>query len=207
MATKRAARKSQFGYFVDLRRGTLASDEPTLDDLKQQVTLAEKQLQHAVDGQVRLRAKIRKARTNDLPDTSHTREFQKLLEHPLIEKISVDESIRVRTGMINIRHGGEHFQVGRFAFRIHPQSGRIYFENLTYKVPFGHQHPHIKNGVACWGNIGPVVTQLFAARQYAALVHVCIKFLQSYVQEDTHRPFAKIEEWPRVSSTVAQQYS
>jgi hypothetical protein len=207
MAGNKIHIRRQLEYFVALRRGTATSNTPTLDELRQEVARAEKQVQKAIDGRSKLLGRIKKTGVLESPDASRTREFQKLLEHPLIEKVSVDTSIIVRTRMIYIRYDRQRYEIGRFVIRLNPDTQRVSFENLTRVVFFDCQHPHIKNRIPCWGNIGPTVAQLFRERQYIALVHVCLQFLQSYVRDVGHGPFCEITYWPLASSTGASQYN
>jgi hypothetical protein len=56
-------------------------------------------------------------------------------------------------------------------------------------------HPHVREGLPCWGSIGPSITTLLQERRYPAVITLCIEFLKSYTDSGSERPYLRIENW------------
>lgn len=122
-------------------------------------------------------------------------EFDKLVQHPDIESVSINGNIlEVLTGPIYIAHGPKVYDIGKFkiSLPVNPNAYIVKMVNLTRKRR-GTDHPHVNNGNPCLGNIQECLPDIIASRQFAAAINVCIQYLKSS-HEGGH--LSKLDSWP-----------
>jgi hypothetical protein len=86
--------------------------------------------------------------------------------------------------------------IGRFSFKINLRDGVQEFRNTVKKVrdDYGEaQHPHIRNGSACYGNANSSITSAINNREYYMAVMLIMSFLQTVDRVDSWGCI--IEEW------------
>jgi len=127
-------------------------------------------------------------------------EFDKLVEHPDIENISIDgESVVVFTKHIDIEYKNKVYSIGKFIIQLSTDARAgwvVMFKNLSNTIE-NCPHPHINShGMPCLGNIQECLPHMIGAHQYAAAISVCIQYLKSYSNDNDGKPYHNIEYWP-----------
>lgn len=89
-------------------------------------------------------------------------------------------------------------QIGAFDIVIDPSRGTLWFDNLTRTVN-NCQHPHIRDHVACLGNLLEALPSLFASREIAVIAQLAIRFIESVEPGDAWG--SQISSWPLVGET------
>lgn len=128
-------------------------------------------------------------------------EFDQLLTHPDIDRLEVrGKRIVVHTKPIQIEHGRSVYDIGRFEITISTDGSDhgVKMVNKTRRLDGAIDHPHVRCGFPCLGNIQETVPHLIAEYQYAALISLCIQYLKSYEDSGGHRPYRQITDWPLV---------
>jgi 3-phenylpropionate/cinnamic acid dioxygenase small subunit len=169
----------------------------------------------------------------------HTDDFNRLLEHPDINVVEVNNNyIVVETETVKIEHAGTIYTIGRFEIAIRIDgfavqeapaedlfseclddpdlwmvdealddseplpdvfpdpllSDSITLINISNKQS-DVDHPHVRDGLPCWGNIGPTISELLEQKRYPAVIALCIEFLKSYTDDGNNRPYLNIQRW------------
>ena len=136
--------------------------------------------------------------TDETGLTRFAEEFDKLLEHPDIERLEINnKQIVVFTKPILIAYNKADYNIGRFKITIHTDGSRggVRMINLTRTID-GYHHPHIQeHGVPCLGNIQEVIPHMIAEHKYPAMISICIQYLKSY---DNSAPHILLNEWPEL---------
>ena len=117
----------------------------------------------------------------------------------VLSVLPCDEGIEVYTRTIFVAHLGKRYRVGRFRISLYGNGG-INIVNVAnaQKCNNGYEHPHIKTGGApCFGNIQESLGKLMADRQYAVVVNMLYRYLESY---NPHRGVADINDWKEASN-------
>lgn len=110
----------------------------------------------------------------------------------LYRKIFVDgDNLVALTQKVEIIHDGKEYEIGEFEVRITLHSGDLDIRNLTGMTK-ECDHPHIREGKPCLGNIGPGVIMMIAEFELFGSLQMLHSFLHSY-NEDS--PYVKIEHW------------
>ena len=187
---------TQADRYVALFRDRDAPAKERLQRAQTEAQYAEEQLRACMQS---LEVAERQLATTQADDnTMRTAEFNKLLEHPDIESVAVGlDHIQVTTGPILIPFEGSTYALGAFAIRvqIYPEQTDVTIRNLTRIIGDGVDHPHIFQGVPCWGNVGPTLRLLLQEKRYPAVIALCIQFLKSYT-DDAGAPYLMIGNWP-----------
>jgi len=127
---------------------------------------------------------------------AYGKEFDRLLEVPKVR------DVRVRDGVVQVftdtlycddpRTTTTH-EIGHFRIEFQP-NGTVRWVNLDRQVN-NMQAPHVfPDGTACLGNMHEVIPELVANYEYAALVMVCIQFVESVNVDDSAG--TRINDWP-----------
>lgn len=104
-------------------------------------------------------------------------EYDRIRAYPLVHDLGVeDDRLIVTTLPLTTTYEEERINLGRFALEI-SLDGDIRITNLTRKL-WNFDHPHIRDGNPCLGNIQDGVAKLIGAYQLAAATQVLIDFLQ-----------------------------
>lgn len=77
--------------------------------------------------------------------------------------------------------------VGEFRIEIKWDTGetgvantRVIARNKTHPHPSGSDHPHVRNGNICWGDLGEAVVQKMATNSISELIDLTLMLLMSY---------------------------
>jgi hypothetical protein len=113
---------------------------------------------------------------------------------PFRELEIVDNTLRLETVDITLEHDERTYELGSLSVEIRLTDFRIRIrpgtDNQRVEEYF---HPHLSpDGVPCWGNVGPTVSQLVGERELAGLLPLIWRFLTSYNSRD---PYLPIDRW------------
>jgi hypothetical protein len=179
------------GHLVVLQK-QVTEQEARIVTIQQQLVGAVRQLDAATEA---LTLAEQKASTMSV---FFEQEFDKMVEHPDIEKIEVlNGVIKIYTGRITITHDAKNYDIGKFKIELYAdgRNGCVSMRNLTHRVNHA-DHPHVMDEKPCLGNIREALPELIAQWQFPAAVSLCIQFLKSYTASDGGRPYINIEQWP-----------
>lgn len=102
----------------------------------------------------------------------------------------------IKTPEMNIYEGPMIYKIGKFAIAIDGLTGthlNIKFYNLTNQKRFprngvyqgtSHDHPHIRNGLGCLGNLETLLSQALENRDVLSIVSLCKSYLNTVNVED-----------------------
>jgi hypothetical protein len=122
------------------------------------------------------------------------REFDQLAAcEPVVAVRAYPDRIEVDTKTVHIEHLGRKYEIGRMRVVLR-HDGNIEFFNLT-SPHGGCAHPHVSGNRACLGNITQAIAKLMAEREYAVVINMLFRFLESYNPQSPH---SKIENWKEV---------
>jgi hypothetical protein len=147
-------------------------------------------------------ASLEKA-TAQVVHTSHSvinceKEFRAIRQNPDVKRVRISKNtIVVDTRPITIRYKDSNYKMGTYRIIIltnvrYRNSIRELFEIRSIK---GSGHPHVSDGVPCFGNVSESIAQLMKSKKYPAVIAVCIQFLKSYTDSANHVPYTKIHNW------------
>ncbi|MCZ6660152.1 MAG: hypothetical protein O6916_01840, partial [bacterium] len=104
-------------------------------------------------------------------------EYDRIRAHPLVEELTAqDDRLMVTTLPLTATFEDELINLGRFEIKMH-LNGDLRITNLTRRM-WTYDHPHIREGVPCLGNIQEGVAKLIGTYQLAVVIQVLIDFLQ-----------------------------
>jgi len=112
-------------------------------------------------------------------------------EHIDITEIHGKAALIGYTDEIQIEHEGDIYKIGKF--RVTVQDAQILIENITNKRN-GCDHPHVRDGRPCLGDLGSTLPKLMGKHEYALVFNVVYKYLTSYNKQS---PYQKIEAWTK----------
>lgn len=135
-----------------------------------------------------------------LEKTRFSREYDKLLQHPLIKEINVNPgSISIITNNLlstPLKKDKTIRNLGEYDIIINTTSGNmgITVHNISRKVG-GKHHPHdMGDGRMCLGNIQEAVSKLMGGYEFAVLAGLLIEYLMNVNEEDTAG--RSVYNWP-----------
>lgn len=118
------------------------------------------------------------------------------------EEIEIDGlSVKALTKPVTIRYDGIDVEVGKFKVCIYGggDCNSIRIHNVTHKEDLC-DHPHIKNGIPCWGSYSRTITKYMAEYTYLQLLSTIANYLYSFNRGDDYRhlfqwlPAEKLEQ-------------
>jgi len=122
------------------------------------------------------------------------KEIEFLFSIPEVKNISIlGEKLIVETYPIEIEFAGGKYNLGEYLIEIDEERGEIRIKGSRNPKPEA-DHPHVKAGDPCLGNIKGKVYKLLADYRYGMLVQLLIEFLKSYNPDDK---FFEIGLWKR----------
>lgn len=127
-------------------------------------------------------------------------EWEKLIHMPGVEDVCIiDDSISVFLSKeISISFESIEYAIGKFRIDINEEDCDVRAHNLTRCVKNCY-HPHVQdNGDCCFGEISDGIAQLIGEYEYAALVQVMMRYLESY---NDANPYTSITNFPIVGET------
>jgi hypothetical protein len=121
-----------------------------------------------------------------------TEEYEVLLASPHVRSLAIDgERVELCTDAIHVQ--GVH--VGSFSVIVDFSAKTLRIINRTRPLGDGaarFDHPHVRAGVPCLGNIAGPVADLIASRDLPRLIPLIIAFLQSYYARGAYR---RLSQW------------
>ncbi len=177
--------------YVELARGRLTHE---IDDAVRQrrrlldeqqgyarrITESEREIRYLQDRESMIRA----AMDNRLKPEWLEREFDKIASLPEVSRIEVrDGTLSVYTRPLfaeeEVRHTGEvkYFDFGEFEIRIMQANGDIRMINLTTKGRDGIDHPQLRDGYGCLGNLREGLSVHIGRYEYYIAVQMLLRFL------------------------------
>jgi hypothetical protein len=104
-------------------------------------------------------------------------EYDRIRSHPLVTDLTIKDDLIIATTLpLTTTFEDERVHLGRFAIEIH-LNGDVRISNLTRRL-WNFDHPHIRDGSPCLGNIQDGIAKLIGTYQLAAVIQVLIDFLQ-----------------------------
>jgi hypothetical protein len=118
----------------------------------------------------------------------YEQEYDALRSRPHVASLVVrGEQVELTTDVIRI----QGVTVGRFSVHFGFSSGTIDITNQTgaqYDDETRYDHPHVRNGSPCLGNISRPIADFLANRDLPRLVDLTLDFLESYNADNPFRP-------------------
>ncbi len=122
----------------------------------------------------------------------YEQEYERLCSLPHVSSLAVrGHRVELRTGTIHVRG----ICVGSFCVNYDFSTRSLLITNLTkpvYSNSVRFDHPHIRNGYPCLGNIGRAISDLLASRDLPKLIPLTLDFLLSY---NPSQPFRRLDCW------------
>ena len=127
----------------------------------------------------------------------HREEFQRLIDLSDVREASMrDDVLQVFTDTVYVEHRGQRYEVGDFRIDIHFE-GYVMAHNLrNCGRDQTYDHPHIKRGAICMGNIREGIVKLIGEYQFAVVTQIMLDFLRTYNDGDAHCPITLWRESP-----------
>lgn len=123
-------------------------------------------------------------------------EFDRLRNHPHVAGVEVFEGgLRVRTTAIHIAVESRRYLIGRFEMELYV-GGRVLLHNVARVGADGCDHPHVKKGSPCLGNIAGPVAKLIGEFEFVTAAFLLLEFLESYNPENA---YCSVSHWKEVS--------
>lgn len=186
------------GAFSDYaRRGRRSHYEGTADAVRarrRQVSLLRKQLGQAV---ATLRAdELALARLEVAHEGDElVREFDLLVEHPRVAQVKFVGSRLVVTTTddfrLSARDGSWSRWLGAFQISLDMVTTEIKIRNLSTRRG-SSDHPHIHDGVICFGEYGAMVAELAGKGELLTLFEYLSQFLENYDPTDEYARYASL---------------
>lgn len=103
------------------------------------------------------------------------------------------------TQEISLESHGKKYKIGEFRIVIR-LDGSITFKNMTNRKGSQdtyYDHPHVKNEIACLGNIKEYVPRMLNEGEYIDLLALLLNYLKSYANgyETSEAPWCKVERY------------
>lgn len=116
-------------------------------------------------------------------------EWDALQRHVKIDRLAWENSntLVCFTDEIEISHPDleENVPVGKFSLRLDMSVPEIQVRNLTNRRG-EFDHPHVRNGAFCTGEVGPTLSRLLRERQVSAAVNLALRSLHHVVPNDDY---------------------
>lgn len=126
-------------------------------------------------------------------DDTYEKTFDNLLAMPQIERIEiVDDIMHVYTHDIVVKYHRKNYTIGEFDISIDFVNGTIEMLNLTHRIEYHYDHPHIVNKAPCFGNIHSDVYKYITTCEYGILIPLLIVFLETV---NTGEWFLHVDAW------------
>jgi len=140
---------------------------------------------------------------NDIPSTMSKKwgEISRLNKSKSYENISfMKTGIKGVTTPIIIKHKGKEYDMGKYEV-ILTFDGKTAINKVNPKENENVSHPHVNNGVPCWGNMAGVLPRYIGSTDFDMAFLTAHEFLSHY---DEGSPYRKIENWPLVNKSKKQ---
>jgi hypothetical protein len=116
---------------------------------------------------------------------------------PVLAVRAYADRVETDTRTVFIAHMGRRYEIGRFRISI-SERGDLSIRNLSNTASGTEcEHPHVTSGRPCLGNLTDSVAKLLGERDYALVINLLFRFLESY--SPAGRPYANIDHWKEVS--------
>jgi hypothetical protein len=169
--------------------------EDRLTNLRRDLERAQNTLELSIADLQRANNEIQISQDN--ADQSPVDEFNRLLEHPNIERIEVTrDSINVFTDTIVIDHQDHRYVIGRFRIELRFQA---YYAPTVAMINLDgrrgdYEHPHVHaGGSPCLGSISVALPEILKKKKYPAAIALCIQYLKTInTTEGSYLSFLKM---------------
>lgn len=116
---------------------------------------------------------------------------------PVLAVRAYADHVEADTRTVFITHMGRRYEIGRFRISI-TERGDLTLRNLSNTASGTHcEHPHVRDRRPCLGNLSESVGKLLGERDYALVINMLFRFLESY--SPAGRPYANIDHWKEVA--------
>ncbi len=88
------------------------------------------------------------------------------------------DSVVAHTDPIPVEHKGRKYPLGGFEITV-GFDGSIVMKN-TKNAKSGCDHPHIRHGIPCWGNVATSISKLVAQFEFLPILDIILLHLKSY---------------------------
>ncbi len=180
---------------------------PSQQEVEQQLRVCAAELEAELTHYRLLQQALRQFdRSACIVSADYGREFDLLCELPGVRRIEVLRGgpIRVETEPVIVSYSGASQLLGCYRIEITvsaaPHLTIINLDRPVWRSDRRYDHPHVADGVPCWGNAASYVAQELAAANYPAVVQQSVEFLNSYNPDN---PFLGIENWFSAGSSSA----
>lgn len=124
-------------------------------------------------------------------------EFNKMMEEVLKKYKRFEyasSGIIGYTRLVKIKYCGDEFKIGEFKVSMN-FNGEVLIHNLTDRKDNGSDHPHVSEGIACWGNVKELVVNLIHAGDFLGFFMAVHDYLSSYNHESPYTPVSAPYGW------------
>lgn len=178
---------------------TIRGQQESLDSYMNEISKYAK----SIDGSKKELAAL-KFSVKDADNSKVVAQYKSMLKTPKVKKIIVDgQKIEAFTETLYCADPTNNtlIEIGEFKIVI-PNSGGIKWFNLTRKVNGGMSResnaPHVSStGSACLGNASAMFADLYRQREFEALLHLAINFIEQVNVEDSAGQSVRL--WPLVT--------
>lgn len=125
-------------------------------------------------------------RIEHIKDTARE-EYERICSMNLVESVNVVGAENVMEIVTSDLKINDTYRLGKVRIKLDFQSGNVSITNLTKRRRYDYSewdHPHVKYGVPCFGNLQGAVAELMGRYEAAAVVEVILAFLQTYNPAD-----------------------
>lgn len=114
-------------------------------------------------------------------------EFDRLVRLPDVRHVEVRQGVvRVYTELVFCTFEGRRYRLGAYCLD-YDLRGEARVWNLTDRID-AYDHPHVRDGQPCLGNVRDWVEELVADRQFAGATQVLMAYLRTVNPADWQRP-------------------
>lgn len=182
---------------VDARRAAIEKEiadyDEEINDASRRITNAVRKRHGAVKALETFMKDEQAAETERL-----RKEFDQLAAaKPVLAVRAYADRVEVDTRTVYIEHVGRRYEIGRFRISIDDRGGLSIANISNTATGGGCDHPHVRDRRPCLGNISEPIAKLLGERDYALVVNMLFRFLESY--SPPGRPYAHIEYWKEVA--------
>jgi hypothetical protein len=141
---------------------------------------------------------------NGAADDAAQIEFGKLCEIPEVIDLEISlEDLKFETSLIECTDplNGRRYAIGEFEITLN-LNGSVKFRNKTnskYLSGTTWDHPHVKQGQPCFGNIKKMVATYLAKLEFGAVMQIIIMYLQTVNSKDTYGKNIRLWEDNRIT--------
>ncbi len=183
------------GTWIEARLAELEARRKTtqqrIDDHARAIVADTRELA-VTDAELRALRELRETETSRYRD-----ELGRMLEVPGVARVSVErDAVAIFTESIVVEYEGRRYEIGEFRLDLF-FNGLLRLRNLRNTGRYDlYDHPHVRDGEPCLGNIGDGLAKLIASSQFSVAARVLIEYLHGYDPRDA---YCEIHHWKEVT--------